>query len=266
MRVVETQPERKELAVELLRGDRRNGRRIETTAQVRADRNVSAKPDSGRVDEQRLQLLEDVGLRSLFGNEINVPPSCFANDAIGPDHRVMSRRKLANSLEGRMVGQARPQREDVDDPYGVDLSRGRGVAEQRLPLRGKTDVAVVVGQKKRSHAESIAGEKELPPLAVPDGQREVAVEASEAARSPLLVRVGDDFGVRRRGEAMTEVAELVPQLEIVVDLAVLQRPEAPALVGERLVASFEIDDRQPCACDADPPVQQEPCSVRAAMA
>ena len=64
---------------------------------------------------------------------------------------------------------------------------------------------------------------------------------------------------------MAEAAQLAPQLDIVVDLAVLHRPEASPLVRKRLVASFKVDDREPRSCDADPPVQQEPGAVGASM-
>ena len=88
----------------------------------------------------------------------------------------MSRRELANPLEGRVIGKRRPEREHVGDSDRVELApRGR-MAEERLGLRGKAEVASEPGEEQRPHAESVAREEELPPLAIPDRDGEVAVE------------------------------------------------------------------------------------------
>ena len=69
------------------------------------------------------------------------------------------------------------------------------MAQQRLRLGGEADVAAELGEEQRPDAEAVARQQQLLPLAVPDGDREVAVEALEAAGAPLLVGVRDHLGV-----------------------------------------------------------------------
>ncbi len=60
---------------------------------------------------------------------------------------------------------------------------------------------------------------------------------------------------------MAEVLELRPELHVVVDLSVLHRPEATALIGKGLVATVEVDDREPRVDHAEPAVEVEPGAV-----
>ncbi len=57
--------------------------------------------------------------------------------------------------------------------------------------------------------------------------------------------MGDDLGVAVRLEAVAELLELAAKLGVVVDLAVLHRPEPAVGRGQRLVASLEVDDGEP---------------------
>ena len=117
--------------------------------------------------------------------------------------------------------------------------------EQRLRLGRERESPATLEQKERSHTESVAGEEQLARLAIPHGERELSVEVRETVRAPLLVGVGEDFGVAVRREAMAERGELVLELRVVEDLAVLHHPVATALVGQRLIATGEIDDGEP---------------------
>ena len=69
---------------------------------------------------------------------------------------------------------------------------------------------------------------------------------AELAREPsaaLLVEVRDDLGVAPAAEAMAAPLEPRADVEVVVQLAVLHRPDAAGLVGERLVTALDVDDR-----------------------
>jgi hypothetical protein len=54
----------------------------------------------------------------------------------------------------------------------------------------------------------------------------------------------DDLGVKSGREAMALAQQLVAQFAIVVDLAVADDRPGVILVGDRLMAAIEIDDRQ----------------------
>ncbi len=60
----------------------------------------------------------------------------------------------------------------------------------------------------------------------------------------LLVEVDQDLGVAIGGEAVAPTLELALQLSVVVDLAVLDHDAGAVLVGNRLVAVVEVDDRE----------------------
>ena len=72
-------------------------------------------------------------------------------------------------------------------------------------------------------------------LAVPQRDGKVSVQTVEKPDAPFLIRVRDYLAIRGRGKAMAPRLQLGAQLDVVVDLAVLHRPVAPALARERLV-------------------------------
>ena len=60
----------------------------------------------------------------------------------------------------------------------------------------------------------------------------------------LLVEVRQHLGVAAAAEDVAAPAQLLAQGVVVVDLAVLRRPDAAVLVGEGLVAALHVDDRE----------------------
>jgi hypothetical protein len=70
----------------------------------------------------------------------------------------------------------------------------------------------------------------------------------------LVPRMGDDFGVRARGEAVAERAQLVPQRHEVVDLSVERGLHGADLVRHGLITRLEIDDAQARHPEAEPPL------------
>ena len=139
------------------------------------------------------------------------------------------------------------------------------MAQERLRLGAEDEIAVELREEERPHAEAVARDEDLLRLPVPDGEGEVAVQPVQAVGPPLLVRMREDLSVRRGLEAMAERAELVLQLDVVVDLAVLHHPVAPALARERLVAALEVDDRKPGVRHPIPAVEIEADPVGTTM-
>ena len=71
--------------------------------------------------------------------------------------------------------------------------------------------------------------------------------------------------VAARREAVSARGEVVAQLAVVVDLAVLHEVDAAVLVSHRLVAVLEVDDREPPGADPGLPVDHQPGAVGAAV-
>ncbi len=64
---------------------------------------------------------------------------------------------------------------------------------------------------------------------------------------------------------MSAPLQLAAQLAVVVDLAVLDDDDAAVLVGDRLVAMLEVDDREAACGQRDTVLVKETIAVRAAM-
>ena len=169
-----------------------------------------------------------------------------------------------DALEERLAGEAELEREVVAQRVEVGLDPGQE-RQQRLRL-GRADERPVDDRvEERLDAEAVARAEEALLGLVPEREREHAAEPVERFRSPAVVRAEHDLHVRRRAELGEP--ELVAELDVVVDLAVVRDPVA-ALVRHRLVAGLEVDDREAPVAEAGVATLVEPhaLAVRAAMA
>src|SRR5207245_4567309 len=88
--------------------------------------------------------------------------------------------------------------------------------------------------------------------AIDDGEGEHAGQAVEDAISPSLVPPKEHFRVGVRAERHTLGRELAPDVEKVVDLAVVRYADGLRLVPHRLMAGDrEVDDRQTRGSETD---------------
>ena len=175
-------------------------------------------------------------------------------------------RQLAHAGEDR----ARP----VDGVEGekrlerveVDLVADAREPPQRLQLGGERE-RVGGAVVERLDPEAVARQHEPLARAVPHRDGEHPAQPLGEARTVLLVEVDEHLRVGvRRPEAVAGGLELGPQRGMVVDLAVLHDDDAAVLVGDRLVAALEVDDRQPPRGQAGAAQQRLPCAVGPAVA
>ena len=118
---------------------------------------------------------------------------------------------------------------------------------------------------ERLDAEAVARQEEPAALAVPDREREHAVEALDAARRPTPRRRGRPPRCRcasgRRGPSASSSTR--SSLEV-VDLAVVVEDDVAGLVRHRLAAGGgEIDDREAPVAEPDRAVGVDALAVRA---
>src|SRR6185503_4488363 len=97
------------------------------------------------------------------------------------------------------------------------------------------------------------------------GEGELAVEAVEPGEPLVLEQRMDDLGVAARPELDALPAELLTQLGMVVDLAVVDQ-DAAGLAGQRLPTVCEVDDRKPRRDEPGAGIEEEAEAVGAAMA
>src|SRR6186997_887399 len=95
---------------------------------------------------------------------------------------------------------------------------------------------------QRLLSERIARTDQLAPLVVPEGESEHSVEAFQRRFLPLGPGVQQDLSVPLGHELVTEVAQLVTELAIVVDLAI-ENEMPPAEMHWLHRARVKIDDR-----------------------
>src|SRR5207244_11778833 len=114
---------------------------------------------------------------------------------------------------------------------GVDLAVGQPRGGERLDLRGEAEAPRPARVEERLDPEAVPGEDEPPGRAVPDGEREHAVQPRDAVGPVVLVDVDDRLAVARGLETMAACLELRAERASVVDLAVARAPHRAGLVA-----------------------------------
>ena len=225
----------------MLGGQRGQRRGVDAAGQQHADRDVGDEVRAHRVAQALAQLVGErlPRLVAVLQRRPLVGVALDPRHARLP-HQHVAGRQLADLAIDRPRPVDRVEGEEGLERVEVDLARG-----QRLELRREHEV-LAVAVVERLDPEAVAREHEPAPLRVPHRDREHAPQPLGEARPVLLVEVDEHLGVGvRRAEAMAGRLELRPQLGVVVDLAVLDDDDPPVLVGDRLVAALEVDDREP---------------------
>ena len=147
----------------------------------------------------------------------------------------------------------------------IDAGIDAAAREQRRQGRRKSERAGALGVIERLDAEPVARQHDAPGIALPDREREHAVEALDAARAPFGVSLEDDLGVALREEAVTLGRELAAQLAIIVDAAVEHDGEAKLRIDHRLLrCGSKIDDAQAPMAEGDAILHEGAARVRPA--
>lgn len=76
----------------------------------------------------------------------------------------------------------------------------------------------------------------------------------------------DDFRIAAGAEAVPERGKLAHQRLEIVDLTVEDHTDRPVFVEDRLIATGELDDREPAMTEPDPRAVMKAGTVRTTMA
>jgi hypothetical protein len=245
-----------------------DGAGVDAAGEERAERHVRDQVRGDALAQRRVETFHPLRFAERFvGAELEVPVARRPFDpAVVRDPHPVRGRQLPHLAEDRV------RRRDVlklkVEIDGLQVRRRLELRQhgEGLELRGEGDDAVLAEDVEWLDAEAIAGEEELPPLRVPDREREHAAQAFEATLAPLLVRVHDHFRVAVRAEPVAERFELALQLGEVVELPVVRDPERAILVRDRLLAARGIDDRQAAMPERGRAIEEEAVAVGTAMA
>ena len=236
---------------------RHDAGRVQPTAEVGADRHVGAQAQAYGVDQQLAQLGGGLLLRAEHapgarhglirgGGETPVP--------------VTAQRFAAAVVHGQYVagvaGCECPRRPWRGRPGPSSSASAPGLSDRAWPVAATRPARALISEpnqsrpwarvwNERTDTSAVAGQQQPAPLGVPQRNRELAVEMADEVIAVLFVQVHDHFGVGLRIETMALAFQLLPQFDVVEDLAVEHRPHGAPLVVDRLLAGGKINDRQP---------------------
>ena len=163
----------------------------------------------------------------------------------------MARREAADA------GEERPVTGDVADVHRqvqaglVDLGADQPAGQHGLGLGPEGQLAVPDRVHQRLDPERVPDQEQRAAAPVVQGEREDPVEPG-GERDPLvLVEVGQDLGVAVGGQPVPAGQHQLPELGVVVDLAVVHDDDRAVLVGHRLGAARHVLDGQPAVAEVD---------------
>ena len=162
-------------------GDRQRGRhhrrRIDAAAEEHRGRRPRTQPRPGRALEQRPAFVGDRAIVAPLVRRVRFrTPVAAEIDPLAGRDQQMTRRNTADAAEQR----PRPGRRLEMQHTGDRLRVRRGHAahrEQRADVGGQAELAGALAPVERPHAQAIARRNQGLRPAVPDEQREVAVQA-----------------------------------------------------------------------------------------
>src|SRR5206468_9085828 len=114
---------------------------------------------------------------------------------------------------------------------------------------GEAEAPGAARVEERLEPGAVPGDAEPAGRAVPDRQREHAVQPPDVDGPAVLVEMDDRLAVARGLEAMAARFELRAERAIVVDLAVAHHPHRAGLVHQRLRAAGHVNDGEPAVSE-----------------
>ena len=245
---------------------RDDGARVEPAAQEDAEGNVRDQLPSHGVREEVQELRRHRSRTEVACGRSNlreVPVAVVGEPPALPDQK-MAGLELADLPVDRVRSRDVEQRQVEAERLDVHR-RTQAIGEERLDLGAEEEAVRELRDVQRLDPQPIAGQDEPAPGGVPERDGEHAVERAHEVEALLLVEMNDDFRIRARVEAMTPGFELALQLREVVDLAVVDRPDAAVLVVNRLPAGVDVDHGQAPHGQADVAVEVNPVVVGTPM-
>src|SRR5438094_3945856 len=232
----------------MLRHQRENGGRVDAAAQERAERDVGSQPDANGLAQLGAELLNRLAFRQCvaFGGLRPLPERFEPRRRVrGVDDERRAGRHAPHALEDGALAGYVAEGEKAEQRVGAHRGRTTDGIEDGFRFGREDQLAVLPQVIQRLLAGAIAREHEAPPRRIPDGDREHPAHAAEAIDAFGGVQVRDHFGVARGREAASGAPQLVAQLDVVVDLAVLHHRDGAAVDRDRLMPAGDVDDAQP---------------------
>jgi len=235
----------------LLAGDRavcqrRHGRGIESAREQAAQRHIGNDLQPDDVIQQFGNCLDRPRQIMLMLARGQAPVLPF-RQAIPVDAHDLPRPYLAHAGVNRALG-ILSEHEQFAKAVRVHARLHAGMREDRLRLGAEQHPVLAHRVVQRLHPQPVAGEEQLLPPPVPDAEREHAVETLGKLVAPLQVSAQHDFRVAAGLEVVTELLQLVAQLDEIIHLSGIDersRGLSEFLRLHRLDAARDVDDGEP---------------------
>ena len=124
---------------------------------------------------------------------------------------------------------------------------------------------VRAGVIERLDSQTVAGKKQLASNAVPQGNREHAVQALDRPIAVFLVQMENRLGVGPSAVAVATRFEPGAQVRMVVDFSVEHAPDIAVLGCHGLPSAGDVDDRKPTMAESDGAFHPIAGAIRPAM-
>ena len=114
----------------------------------------------------------------------------------------MPGRQLPDALERRGAVQRRPAGENVPQGLQIHAPRDVRIGKYRFDFRAEEEPKAVLVVEQRADPHPVPGQEQFLFSFVPDGKRELPVQALEHVRPELFVQVHEHFGIALSVEAV----------------------------------------------------------------
>ena len=239
--------------------------RVDATAQHRAERDVAHQPQPHGLVELGEQALGGLLEAHRDGRRHGVGPVRLRARSAAVDDQPVAGQQLADARERRHRARHEPEAEERVDRLVVEVVRHEAAREDALQLGREDQEIAGFRVVERLDAEAVARDHRPPFAPVPDGRAELAAQVLRIPGAVLLVEVRQDLRVAAARERVTASLEAGADVLVVVELAVLDRPDVPVLARDRLVTARDVDDAEPSDAERDALREVRPAVVRAAM-
>jgi hypothetical protein len=125
------------------------------------------------------------------------------------------------------------------------------VCQKRREFRSKDQLIAAQRVQQRFLADPIARQEKRFVALVPNCQCKHAAQMFWTFGAIFVISVDDRFGIAVSVKSVTQRFQLFAKFAIVINLAVENDPGRAIGIVDRLMAAFEIDNRQPAHRQAD---------------
>ncbi len=194
--------------------------------------------------------------------EIEVPPAPDLEPPVRPARPVGGgeRGDPGQAGAGR---HRRPERHRLLQAARVQRPVGEATGHQRLGLGAEGQDLARDGGVEGQDADAVAGQPERAVAWIPQREGKLSVEAIQAGDAPAPEGGQDHLGVGARPERV--LAQLLAQLDVVEDLAVVDDGDPGGGIAHGLGAALQVEDGQPGVPERHPVEEQAGLGVRPAV-